>query len=82
MRDARKRELNETKDLEKLADLAESKALGGLVGREDITSRLEAIETRAMLVEVTEGTTTRHRIQPKAARVSWMQRVLSWFSRQ
>ncbi len=81
MRDARKRELDETKDLEELADLAESKALSGLVGREGITSRLEAIKTRAMLVEVTEGTTARHRIQPKAARVSWTQRLLSWFRR-
>ncbi len=26
-----------------------------------------------------EGTTVQHRYQPKAARVSWTQRVLSWF---
>ena len=36
-------------------------------------------EILAMLEEITEGDTVRHCYQPKAARVSWTQRVLDWF---
>ena len=43
------------------------------------TTTLDVLEARAMLEEITEGDTVRHRYQPKAARVSWTQRVLAWF---
>ena len=43
------------------------------------TSRIEAIRTRAMLEEVIDGTTGRHRFRPQAIYVRWAQRVLSWF---
>jgi len=46
---------------------------------EDATSRLKVREAMAILEEATEGTTVLHRYQPEAARVSWVQRVLSWF---
>ena len=36
-------------------------------------------KSRLLVEEITEGTTMPHRYQPKAARVSWAQRVLSWF---
>ncbi len=45
------------------------------------TSKIEVVRTKAMLEEIVDDTTDRHRIQIKAARVSWVQRVLSWFSR-
>ncbi len=57
------------------------KALAELLGREDTTNTLKILKARAMLEEITEGTTVQHRYQPKAARVSWTQRVLSWFRR-
>jgi len=55
------------------------KSLDELLGREEATTAIKVREAKSVLVEVTEGTTGRHRYQPKAARVSWVQRVLSWF---
>ncbi len=43
------------------------------------TSKIEVIRTKAMLEEIVDDTTDRHRIQVKAARVSWAQRLLNWF---
>ncbi len=40
---------------------------------------IEGPEVLAMLEEITEGDTVRHRYQPP--RVSWTQRVLGWFRR-
>ena len=57
------------------------KALAKLLGQEGTTNTLKVLKARAMLEEITEGTTVQHRYQPKAARVSWTQRVLSWFRR-
>ncbi len=52
-------------------------------GNDDvITSRIKTIREKAMLEEVVEGTTGRHRYQPKDARVGWTRRVLSWFGRR
>ncbi len=34
-----------------------------------------------MLEEITEGTTARHHYEPRAARVSWVRRLLNWFRR-
>ncbi len=52
---------------------------------EEVISQLqreiEGPEVLAMLEEITEGDTVRHRYQPKAARVSWAQRVLGWFKK-
>ena len=45
------------------------------------TCKIEVIRTKAMLEEIVDDTTDRHRIQVKAARVSWTRRVLSWFRR-
>ena len=42
-----------------------------------IARRLETITTKAMLEEVTDGTTGRRRF-----RLKWNQRVLTWFRRQ
>ena len=47
----------------------------------DATSAMKALETMAMLEEMTEGSTVLHHYQPKAVRVSWMRRVLGWFRR-
>ena len=44
-----------------------------------ITRRIRTIREKAMLEEVIDGTTGRHRYQHKDVRVSWAQRVLSWF---
>ncbi len=41
---------------------------------------IEGPEILAMLEEITEGDTVRHRYQPKAIRVSWPQRVLRWLT--
>ena len=43
------------------------------------TSKIEVVRTTAMLEEMVDDTSTRHRIQVKAARVSWVQRILNWF---
>ena len=45
----------------------------------DATGTVKDRETRAMLEEITEGTTALSPYQPEAAPVSWAQRVLSWF---
>ena len=46
-------------------------------GNDDvITRRIKTIRDKAMLEEVTESTTARRRY-----RLSWTQRVLSWFRR-
>jgi len=47
----------------------------------DATGTVKARETRAMLEEITEGTTALSPYKPEAAPVSWAQRVLSWFRR-
>ena len=55
------------------------KSLGGLLGREEATSTIKVLEARAELEEIIEGedATVEHHYQPP--RVSWTQRVLSWF---
>ncbi len=55
------------------------KSLGGFLGREEATSTIKVREARAELEEIIEGedATVEHRYQPP--RVSWTQRVLSWF---
>ncbi len=50
-------------------------------GNTGITSRIKTIKQKAMLEEVTEATTRRHRIQTKAARVSRTQSGLNGFRR-
>ena len=44
-----------------------------------ITRRIKTIRDNAMLEAVIEGTTGRHRYEPKDVHVGWTQRVLSWF---
>ncbi len=56
-------------------------ALGETLGREVTTNTIQVRAAKATLDKITEGTTVQHRYQPKAARVSWTQRVLSWFRR-
>ncbi len=53
--------------------------LGGFLGREGATSAIRVREARALVEEIIEGesATVEHRYQPP--RVSWTQRVLSWF---
>ena len=58
------------------------KALGGLLEREGTTNRIKVLEARTMLEEFSKGATVQHLYQPKAARVSWTQRVLHWFRRR
>ncbi len=55
----------------------ETDSAGKDAGNDDATSRIQVIRARAMLEEITKGTTGRRRYQPP--RVSWTQRVLSWF---
>ncbi len=43
------------------------------------TSKIEVTRTKAMLEKIVDDTSERHRIQVKAVRVSWVQRVVSWF---
>ena len=51
-------------------------------GNDDaITRRIKTIREKAMLEEVIEGTTGRHRYEPKDVRLGWTQRVLGWFGR-
>ncbi len=45
------------------------------------TSAIQVREARATLEEMTKRVPVQHRYQPKAVRVSWTQRVLSWFKR-
>ena len=42
-------------------------------------SKIEVIRTKAMVEEIVDDTTARHRIQVKTARVNWVQRLLNWF---
>ncbi len=52
-------------------------------GNDDaITRRIKTIREKAMLEEVIEGTTGRHRYEPEDVRLGWTQRVLGWFSRR
>ncbi len=44
-----------------------------------VTSKIEVIRTKAMVEEIVDDTTARHRIQVKTARVNWVQRLLNWF---
>ena len=61
----------------------QTNAADNAVGNDDvITRRIKTIREKAMLEEVIEGTTGRHRYQPKDVRVGWTRRVLSWFSRR
>jgi len=55
------------------------KSLGGSLEPEDATSAIQVREARAELEEIIEGeeAPVKHRYQPP--RVSWTQRVLSWF---
>ena len=46
------------------------------------TSALKVREAAATLEEMTKRVPVLDRYQPKAAPVSWMQRVLSWFRRK
>jgi hypothetical protein len=71
-----------------VADLTDNQILDDQVAQDildeidtDITSAIKVLETRAMLEEMTEDSTVLHHYQPKAVRVSWMQRVLGWFRR-
>ncbi len=60
----------------------ETDSAGKDAGDNDATSRIEAIRAAtAMLEELIEGEspTVRHRIQVKAARVTWVRRLLNWF---
>jgi len=57
------------------ADSADIDA-GGDDAASRISRRLETITTKAMLEEVTDGTTGRRRY-----RLKWNQRVLAWFRR-
>ncbi len=43
------------------------------------TSAIQVRKARAMLEEITEGTRALHHYQPRAARVSWVRRLLNWF---
>ncbi len=45
------------------------------------TSKIEVVRTKTMLEEIVDETSERHRIQVKAARVSWVQRLLNSFRR-
>ena len=69
-----------------VADLTDNQIVDDQVAQDifdeigtDATSTIKVLETRAMLDEMTEGSTVLHNYQPKAVRVSWVQRVLGWF---
>ena len=55
------------------------KALGETLGQEVTTNTIQVCAAKATLDKITEGTSVQNRYQPKAARVSWTQRGLSWF---
>ncbi len=57
------------------------KALGESLGQEVTTNTTQVRKARAALEEITKRLPVLNRNQPKAARVSWTQRVLSWFRR-
>ena len=52
--------------------------LGETLGQEVTTNTIQVRAAKATLDKITEGTTVQHRYQPKAARVSWTERVLGW----
>ena len=54
------------------------KALGESLGRDDTTSTLKVLEAKTTLEKITEGTTVRHRYQPRAVRASSVRRPLNW----
>ena len=56
-------------------------SLGGSLEREGTTNTMQVREAKATLDKITEGTPVQHRYEPKTAHPSWVQRVLSWFSR-
>ena len=71
-----------------VADLTDGQILDDQVAQDildgidtDATSAIKVLETRAMLDEMTEGSTVLHHYKPKAVRISWMRRVLGWFRR-
>ena len=47
----------------------------------DATSAIKVRESRARIQEMVEGSTVIHHYQPRAAPISWLQRVLAWFGR-
>jgi len=55
--------------------------LGELLGREVTTNTIQVRQAKATLEEMTKRLPVLDRHQPKAAHVSWTQRVISWFSR-
>lgn len=69
-----------------VADLTDNQILDDQVAQDildeidtDATSAIKVLETRALVEEMTEGSTVLHHYRPKAVRVSWMRRVLGWF---
>ncbi len=71
-----------------VADLTDSQILDDQVVQDILdetdtgaTTAMKVLETRAMVEEMTGGSTVLHHYQPKAVRVSWMRRVLDWFRR-
>ncbi len=57
------------------------KALGESLGQEGTTNTIQVRKARDALEEMTKRLPVLDRNQPKATRVSWMQRVIGWFSR-
>ncbi len=69
-----------------VADLTDSQILDDQVVQNildetdtDATSAMKVLESRAIVEEMTEGSTVLHHYRPKAVRVNWMRRVLGWF---
>ena len=63
---------SQTKLLEELSEV---------LGREVTTNTIQVRKSKAALEEITKRLPVLDRSQPEAARLSWTQRVLSWFSR-
>ncbi len=55
--------------------------LGELLGREVTTNTIQVRQAKATLDEMTKRLPVLDHYRPKAARVSWAQRILSWFRR-
>ena len=55
--------------------------LGESLGQEVTTNTIQVRQAKATLDEMTKRLPAVGRDQPEAARVSWTQRVLSWFKR-
>ncbi len=63
---------------------SETKLLGDLgesLGQDVATNTIQVRQAKATLDEMTKRLPVLDRHPPKAARVSWTQRVLNWFSR-